>query len=436
LSKREEIDRYRKLSGLFLFPFLAVLFLGFVVIYKETVISNGQIITGNNPNLPWKKIKQCRFIPEYRRYMKKAVISLAQKNITLNLHHELIKRLPEYTEIVILLPEQNQDIIRRELKRRIYNKEIQFVTFNTVPQENAQFFVLFPEKDKLVQFNTNDILPCQQGSLWAQDFFEVGQLPDGDMVLLASTIHKYYYSVGGESNFNVNRDNLYLNHLASTGMDVLNLPLVFMGGNILIDEVGGQRIVFCGGDVFRATRTAWRAVMGAELSHAEFIKMIRNIFHTDEIVLAGEENAQPTQMYHLDQAMILLPNKVAGITNIIEDESIKISGQKEVAEAQRFLETLRGKLKKRGYKLLDIDISIDNLLHCQHYVNAVPYIDTPTNQKVLLMPVFTSARKDIDKKITIKNSRTFESQGYKVVHVPTCADKIRGGIHCLINVIK
>ena len=75
-------------------------------------------------------------------------------------------------------------------------------------------------------------------------------------------------------------------------------------------------------------------------------------------------------------------------------------------------------------------------MNCQHYVNYVPYIDARTNKRMLLMPVFLNAQTDFDKEIITKNTETFQSLGYEVVHVETLADEVRGGIHCLINVLE
>lgn len=52
------------------------------------------------------------------------------------------------------------------------------------------------------------------------------------------------------------------------------------------------------------------------------------------------------------------------------------------------------------------------------------------------MPVFPDARTDLDRKLVERNAAAFESLGYRVVHVPTRADVLKGGIHCLVNVLE
>jgi hypothetical protein len=92
------------------------------------------------------------------------------------------------------------------------------------------------------------------------------------------------------------------------------------------------------------------------------------------------------------------------------------------------------KNKKYNYKILDIDISIKNLFNHQFYVNAIPYIDAKTNQKMILMPIFQEDKFDLE--LQEKNTKVFESCGYKVIHVKNTAYKNKGGIYCLVNIIE
>lgn len=105
-------------------------------------------------------------------------------------------------------------------------------------------------------------------------------------------------------------------------------------------------------------------------------------------------------------------------------------------EVDLFLSELRSVLMRLGYRLVNIDTSAHNLLNHQHYVNAIPYVDAKTGQRTLLMPVFHSKQTPFERELVKKNTAVFESLGYKVVHVPTKADMINGGIHCLVNVLE
>ena len=140
-------------------------------------------------------------------------------------------------------------------------------------------------------------------------------------------------------------------------------------------------------------------------------------------------------MYHLDQAMILLGDGVVGVARVVDEYSPNQANDEEIRDVKRFLSKLRAVLAGLDYKIINIDITTDNLLRCQHYVNAIPYIDAETGQKTLFMPVF-SRQTDFGKEILRRNTASFEAAGYKVINVPTKADKIKGGIHCLLNVLE
>ncbi len=164
--------------------------------------------------------------------------------------------------------------------------------------------------------------------------------------------------------------------------------------------------------------------------------MLKRFFYADEVVVVGLSKIQPSLMFHMDQAMIFLPNGVVGITHVVGKLPDAGSKADELKEVVLFLSELRSALLHLGYKLANIDTSVHNILNRQFYVNAIPYIDSKTGQKVLLMPVFPSNQTTFEKELVKKNTATFESLGYKVVQVSTKADKLNGGIHCLINVLE
>lgn len=385
----------------------------------------------------WDRLRLCSVVPEYDRTLKRVVVSLAQRDTELSLHHEILQRLPQYTEIILLVPERNLQAIRVELRDKSYQSRVHVVMYDSKPIEDARYYMLFRDKDKLVQIdNDSRTAVAQQGSTWAQDFFEVTMDPDGRPVLLTSVVHKYFCAQDAKSNLSVIRDNIYLERLESVGLQVQTLPLAFMGGNILIDKIGGRRIAFYGPDILRATKTISRALFGSEFSQLQISQTIKDVLNVDQVVTTGRDRLQPELMYHLDQAMLLLPGGVAAITNIVSENSDGLAEDEEVTEARIFLTGLRATLLGLGYRLIDIDTSVGNLLQCQHYVNAIPYVDAETGDRVILMPVFPSAQTDFDKGIINKNTAAFTSLGYNVIHVPTRADELRGGIHCLVNVVE
>lgn len=410
--------------GIIIGVFVCSLVIGLVLVFSYANI---------NGTREWKSY---RIVPEYERFMGQVVISFAIRDKTLGLQLEFLNRLPDYTEIILLLPKSGLQAIAAELKNQPFSKRTRLVTFDTERKKNAHFYFVFPEREKLMDSGPVEGKAIPQGTLWVQDLFKVATKPNGQTVLLVSDIYKWFISYDADPSLKVISDISYVGSLSSIGAEIKRLPLAFNGGNILTDEFGGRRIVICGGDLFRRTQTVWKGTRDSTPTDAQITEMLKKFLNADEVVVISREQVQPSLMFHLDQAMIFLPNGVAGITHIVGRHPEATPDADEVKEVDHFLSELRSVLLRLGYKLVNIDTSIHNVLNHQYYVNAIPYIDAKTGQRTLLMPVFSSNETQFERKLVKKNTATFESLGYKVVHVPSEADKLNGGIHCLVNVLR
>lgn len=387
-------------------------------------------IINNNISKPY------RIVPEHERFMKKVVISLGTKRATLDLHNDLLHCLPDYSEIIVLLPKSSLQPIKDELEDQPFSQRTKLIGFDTKYLTNERVYLVFPERDKLMDSGPLKASTVPRGSLWAQDLFEVATKPDGQILLLISDLHKWFTSYESAASLNVVSDNTFLGCLHSVGIELKRLPLTFMGGNILVDEYNNRRIAICGGDVFRLTRTVWKSTRESTPTDAQITKMLKQFLNVDEVVVVGKERVQPSMMFHLDQAMVFFPNGVVGITHIVEKGQITIQDAKEVNEVELFLSELRSVLLRLGYSLVNIETSIHNIVNYQYFVNGIPYVDAITGQRTYLMPVYPSAQTELEKGLIKKNTATFKSLGYRVVHVPSKADKFNGGIHCLVNVLE
>ena len=398
-----------------------------------------QALPANPIEAQVEALSNCRVVPEYERSLERVAVSLSIGDDTLALHNDILERLPEYTEVLLLTPDILVERIDNELKNKPYSDRVRIVEFATIKIKDGRFFLVRPEKDQLVQVDTVDSFRARySGTEWAQDLFEVMRGPRGQTVLHISEVYKYYSSVEPKTNSSVVADNGYLKEVSIAGTEVVRGPLVFQGGNILYGEVHGRKVVFCGGDVINKTRMVWHGLIGEEMTDARIVELIRRIHGADEVVVAAidaGDRLQPELMYHLDQAMIPLDGGVVGVSRIVGNPSVEDAADRGEGLVKRYLEKLRASLSSSGFKLVDVDMSVENLLRYQNYVNAIPYVDARTLQKTLLMPVF-SEQGDWEKEIAKKNIETFESLGYRVITVATEADKGKGGIHCLVNVLE
>ena len=335
------------------------------------------------------RLKYCRTLPEYNRFMKKAVISISCKETTLDIHHEILSSLPDYTEILLLSPKTCLEPVKTWLADKQYANRIRFVYYDVQPKIDARFYLLFRDKENLQPCNLGDYYFYDQfGTLWAQDLFEVTTDSNGGTILLSSFVHRYFSSPGSKSAASIEPDNKCLFRFSTVGIGVLRLPLAFKGGNILVDEINDRRVVFCGGDVLRTTRAVWQALIGKGPSDSTINDILKHALNADEVVIIGSRRVQPCLMYHLDQAMVILPNGHVGVARIVEGQNSVETNPEEIREVRLFLSELRAVLKGLGYKILDIEMSVYNLVHYQHYVNVIPYIDAKTGHRNLLMPIF------------------------------------------------
>ncbi len=372
-------------------------------------------------------------MPEYKRTLKQVIFSLSITDENLSLHHNLFSLLPEYTKIFVLLPKNNLDNIRSQLKNKPYWQNIILIPFDTKKMNGPEYACLNQGKKDLgrIKLDNEESVLFPKGSLWAQDTFEPLVSPEGNTQILFSLIHRCFLISG----MDLIPDNSYIKLLSSIGFEVKQVPFHFHGGNILVGEVKEKRIAFMGLDFLRRNN-AIRKVLTQEIPSNQEIKyIVQEKFGVDEIVFIGKGN-QPKHMFHLDQAMIFLEDGYVAVSRIIGKNPKLPEDLALVQEAKSFLIEARKALRSLGFKILDINMTASNLLKYEHYVNSIPYTDATTGQKTMLMPIFTASQSIEDKEIIKKNTAVFQSTGFEVIKVPVETTKLRGGIHCLVNVLE
>ncbi len=395
--------------------------------------------SGVPDSLPLHAVHSRRFriVPEYERHMERVVLSISDSDTVPKYHDAIISNLPDYTQIDLLVPSSHLATVKKWTDEKPYRDRVHLMAYNPQYRSGARLYLLLPDEEQLVAVDTEDYrLGSQQGTLWAQDLFEVGTTPDNRTILLTACAHKCFQSESHRRDSRVISDNAYLARLDVDDTEVHRLPLAFKGGNVLVDELDGKRIVFCGYDSVRSSRTAWRAFQGDDISDGKVAEMLKDAFNADKVVIIGGPRPQPEVMYHLDQAMLPLANGTIAVARVVGEHPRLEPDASRIKLAEAFLTKSRLILTDLGYKVVDIDVTAENVLNYQHYVNAIPYIDKVSGQRRVLMPVFAETAGKRDQQIVNKNIRALESLGYSVVCVPTQACELTGGIHCLVNVLQ
>ncbi len=381
--------------------------------------------------------------PEYERQLNNVVISLTHSDSTLCYHDSLIRSFPNYSNIILLVPKKNSQLVSTLLKGKPYRDRVQIVPFNSELHSNGLCYAMFPDKETLIQIDLSGKERLQHcGSIWTQDLFEVAKTISGEPLIILPELHKLYHGIeskpgGDNSTAGAQSDNQYLKFLATADMQTVTLPIAFMGGNVIPDAIDGRRVVFIGSDIINATKLIWRALDEFTPDDSFVESTLKQIFAADELVVIGNPKfQQPNHLFHLDQAFTILGPGIACIENIVKSDNDPLIKHPDVISVDLFLSELRNTLLSRGYEVYSIDVTPKDVLQYKHYINAIPYTHRETGERVILMPTFPSDLVTSDREIVARNTTTFEMLGYHVIHVPTKVNQISGGIHCLVNVVN
>jgi agmatine/peptidylarginine deiminase len=251
-----------------------------------------------------------------------------------------------------------------------------------------------------------------------------------------SDTHKWFYSETPSDLSQVHSDNDYIEHLASVGLKPKRIPLTFRGGNVLIDDFKGKRIAFCGEDVIRLTRTVLKSADNQIRTKDQIKNIIKQSFNVDDVVIVSTGKPQPAKMFHLDQAMVFLSEGVVGLTEVQFDQDNSNFQTSEIKEVVAYLTELKIQLTSLGYQIFPIMTSPKNILNFQYHANGIPFIHAETHQPTYLMPVFSELKSSFEYNLEKANLTTIELLGYQVIPIPSKANQLNGGIHCLVNVIE
>ncbi len=376
-------------------------------------------------------------LPEYERGLHHIVLSIESRGGHLDAYEGLLTCLSSRTRVTVLVPERHLDRVRARFQSLSPACRMEWIPFEDKPlKKSAHAYLLFPERQKLIDTGPLEGIQRFQGSAWAQDLFESALDREGRPVLLIPEVHKWFVCPDGNAPYQVISDNRFLEALEGKGFLLQKTPLTFRGGNILVDRMEGKLVAFCGGDVFRLTRTVWRAMRDGELGLDETEDKLKRLLGVDEVVVLRAERSQPEYLFHLDQAMAFLGNGRVAVTRIVQQGEGVHGHASAVSEVRDFLSELRRVLRSRGYCIVDLETPAKDLLAHRYAVNGIPYTEPGTGKRTFLMPVYHSRAPSASTPHLQRNRRALQRNGYRVVLVPTTADKNYGGIHCLAHVIR
>jgi hypothetical protein len=373
--------------------------------------------------------------PEYERTVSRVLIS-TDMGTPLSLQMNTIKKLPRYTEVLILLPAQRLEDIRQEMDDVLGKRKISLIPFDTHILKNVHTYLLLHKSGHVASTMYREV-EMPKSSVWAQDLFEVARADDGKNVLIAPDVIDAFFLPQGHTMNEKLSDNAYISDIADKGdFRVMRTPLSFKGGNVLTDRLNGRNIAFVGGDVIGDTMAVLQATAGYNIySTSDVYQMIRDYLNVDEVVVIGEGDRQPNQLYHLDQAMIFLSEGVVGITRVLYND-YGLRNNREIQKVERFLSEARQKLEGLGYRIVNIHTTAEDVLNFRYYANGLVYTNAQNGKREFLMPKYPFKRSPFVENIIRRNIVALELEGYTVTPVPTDVNRHEGGLHCIVNIIS
>jgi len=377
--------------------------------------------------------KKYQVVPEYKRNLKRIVVSLKAGSSALDLHHKTAMSLPSYTKIYLLVSNDVYEEVRQSIEKTPYGNKTSVLMYDTEIKRGGILYLL----DNAKGFAVKDIyvpIPLQIGTYWMQDIFIPVIAADRSMKLVTPPFHMCLWSKDKFLKDDLSCDNDFINSLLVYGVQKYEIPVVFNGGNIRFGEISGKLIAFCGSDILINTSILREISPENAAIDSIFTELITDAFGVDEVIIIDKGIKQPYYMFHLDQAFLIVDDGVACVTRVVENTKEYLKHKAGIDTIEKYLEEVRKTLSNSGFKIIDIDTPVHNIVRQEYYVNAVPFIDAETGEKKILMPVF-EARIKSNTEILAENIKKLTSLGYQVIPVMIKENNLMGGLHCMVNVL-
>ena len=223
-------------------------------------------------------------IPEYRHTLKTAVVTLSLSNRDLSFQDSLLTSLPPYSRIIILLPEDNLAAIRHDLAGKPYASRTELIPFETVTSRDPVVACLNFHGEDMGRYRFHETITLPGGTPWAQDLFKALIDREGNLELFVPPIYRCLVKPGEI----FQQDNLFIGRLGSLGARVETLPFQFAGGNILVGEIRGKKIAFCGTDILRESDALRKHLPKSIISGDKIRAMVKNRLNVDDVVFIGQ----------------------------------------------------------------------------------------------------------------------------------------------------
>jgi len=263
--------------------------------------------------------------------------------------------------------------------------------------------------------------PAIEIELWAQDLGETVVVDGRERFLVARRMPA---SMGPPSKMSFDRKRVA--EIVFGEESVIEAPFVFEGGNLAFDS---HRVLVGTNDVSRTL-----ACPGEARTRRQVLEDIAATFGGIEVIEMGKE-PQPPLLQHIDQAFVILENRVAVACRLVG------GGLESEARQLRYH---ADQLRELGYRVSFLDHGASDLASYRSSINVVPFFDREAGGKRVLLPVFPGELREeatvVDRKALRGKAAVafdlYRELGYEPSPLRDVTHALGGNTHCIVNVLS
>lgn len=349
---------------------------------------------------------ELRILPEFDMEMRDVAVSLMGDGVssyqTLLRHDPVLRALPDYTLIHILVPIPRVAILNERLQDKPYKDRVRIYPIDLGPpiqvgnQLRSKFSVI----------------------TWMRDAFEVLEDSEGRVHLMQPLSYEPTQNLADP-------DNAYLSMLASEARLPVTVPLFYRGGNLMVVDRGqGRQILLVGSYEPIKNSLFYQESIQVPIPPAGFLATLKKITGVSEVI----ELPNTERLFHIDFGMTVLGPSTVGVLRPTDEKDAS-------AEDLIALETYRRVLREQGITVLDIPTTSRRIATQQSPANAVQFTDRRDGKRKALVPYFGDVPPEMVEKLgglETRIARVYRQAGVEPIWVRDLFYELQGNTHCMI----
>lgn len=345
-----------------------------------------------------------RLTPEYDRTLTEAIISISSADThnpkPLARHEPILRALPTYTHIRIVLPAPALANVRKTLGELGLSKRA----------------TLYP----LEEWNKKKPITSRytRQSRWIRDAFLVGADAGGN---LAAFVPLSYASltVLTRNDLDFVHDQMY------PARQVLHIPGFLRGGNLAVaDSWNGLRRVFVGEIEILNNEKNFIYSTGMTPPPALIPEVLKKIVGTSDVTVLPNTD----KLFHIDMALNFLAPGIAALIAPLDEEKL------EPADRQVLI-TYRRKLAEKGFRVINVPTTAARVNSFRSPVNALPFVNRDTGRRTVIVPRFEDETVMLESRQQSLNAAirsAYEREGFDVIFAEDRFSDRWGNVHCVM----